>query len=1058
MSLSASRIIWKAFSVQHRELKFVIPLFLLYLLSGSFYTVGQIYTETLFLKSYGAGGLSRFFVYNGIALIVAGIMYNYVLLRFSLKRGYIILIALFSGLILLSLNMSYDAHYRLPFYLYLGNYLFTFYLDIHYFNYSYQFLSIQSSKRLLPLLMGGGKLGGIIASFSLIALFGQDVMQWGGIWWCINGILLVAPVAWMGLLFRGADRKSSLEKHELLPDEHIIEKIIKRIELSFSSPIFYVSILVVFVMALVNTIAEYYFAAIFNSAFPSRNDLALFLSIYTFASDFVTLLVQVFITARIIRILGVKKSNYIYPGSFAAFFAFMIFVPGLAAGVLLRFFRKSLSMMFRQPVFNVILAAAPRHRIAEMKSFISGIILPAGMIAGGGIVLVIDRKLTAHEGYALAAVLGIGYLVLTVFQNRAYVLSLKNQLSYDPGHREELSTSMVVDSLKKDPAAVEMNLTVLDALFKASPNADVMSLLVPYFPELSIESKEKMFALGSLSSRNLREEMMRNAIMDTNLRVRALALGAISRYPYVKRVELLQGYPAKRLESEQLALEVLLVDEREAHGDGDIEAATFAVNLIAGSTAVQKKSSIERRVGAIKEKIISGFSAPVEFYILAQVLDSSICATHLAELACATGELLLFKALIPHAPALSRKTARKVLYRFKHAPAQMLINFLALCVSLEDADRALLLDYRFDFSQGDMEEIFGSGEFIRKAVATRIFRHYDYDRIANYLKYFISVNLRMRSEMLRFIEIQNRGIGRAVLIRRLMCGTKFREKADKLCASFLDLVLKREIELRKHLVLKAVSVMTGTGLDYAYESGIFLKDADVTGYIQEFIESGGKDIKDTIYIFEDEVLEAQARIPIDQSESGIDPGRILLETKEFMPGMKDLVGFASAHVLVHFNSMPDVEARFRYYLKTEESEMLNILGKIIFLKGNRLFSDVGIDDLVRIALITKELEFPSGKVFIREKEAGEELFIIIEGEVDVIKGKKVIETLSNGSCIGELSIIDREPRSASVRTKKRTRLLCINRKDFLLTLKENPEIAINVMQVIAQRLRKAIAH
>lgn len=1057
MGLSASRILWKVFSVQHKELKFVIPLFLLYLLSGSFYAVGQIYTETLFLKSYGAGGLSRFFVYNGVSLIVAGIVYNYVLLRFSLKRGYFILIALFSSLIVLSSHMSHDAHPRLPFYLYLGNYLFTFYLDIHYFNYSYQFLTIQSSKRVLPFLMGGGKLGGIIASFSLIALFGHDVMQWGGIWWCINGIFLVVPVAWLGFLFGGADRKASLEKNELLPDEHILEKILKRISLSFSLPIFYVSVLVVLLMALVNTVAEYYFAAILNATLPSKNELALFLSIFTFVSDFVTLVVQVFVTARIIRILGVKKSNYIYPGSFAAFFAFMIFFPGLVAGVLLRFFRKCLSMMFRQPVFNIILAAAPRHRVAEMKSFIGGIILPAGMIAGGGIVLLIDKKLTAGEGYVLGAVLGIVYLVLIWFQNRAYLLSLKNQLSYDQGPREQLSMRLDIEFLKKEPDLVEMNLHILDALFKASPNADIMSLLVPYFSELSIESKEKMFALGSLSRSDLRDEIIRNAIVDADLRIRALAFGAISLYPYVKRVELLQGYPSERLEAEQLALEVLLVDEREAHGDGDIEAASFAMNLISGKETVQKKSTLEMKIAALKEKTIARLADPAEFFLLSQVLESSVCAEHLAQLACATGEMLLFKALIPHAPALSRKNARKVLYRFRYAPVQMLINFLALCVSLTDADRALLLDYRFDFSQGDIEDIFGSREFIQKAAVARIFRHYDYERTGNYLKYFIGTNLKMRSEMLRFIGLQNKKIGRAVLMRRLLCGKKYHEKADKMCAAFLDLALKREIELRKHLVLKAVSVMTGTGLDYAYESSIFLKDADVTGYIQEFIESSGKDIRDTIYIFEDDVLEAQARIPLDQSESEVDPGRILLETKDFVPGIKNLVGFASARVLVHYDCMPDVEARFRYYLKAEETEMLNILGKIIFLKGNRLFSDIGIDDLVRIASITKEIEFPSGKVFIHEKDTGEELFIIIEGEVEILKGKKVIETLSNGSCIGELSIIDREPRSASVRTKKKTRLLSINRKDFLLTVKQNPAIAINIMQVITQRLRKAIS-
>ena len=137
--------------------------------------------------------------------------------------------------------------------------------------------------------------------------------------------------------------------------------------------------------------------------------------------------------------------------------------------------------------------------------------------------------------------------------------------------------------------------------------------------------------------------------------------------------------------------------------------------------------------------------------------------------------------------------------------------------------------------------------------------------------------------------------------------------------------------------------------------------------------------------------------------------------------------------------------------------MLNILGKIIFLKGNPLFSDIDINDLIHIARITAETDLPANRLFIRENDPGDDLYIVIDGEVEVLVGKRVIETLGNGSCIGELSIIDREPRSASVKTRKKTRLLSINRKDFLLTLKQNPTIAINVMKVITQRLRKSIA-
>ena len=87
--------------------------------------------------------------------------------------------------------------------------------------------------------------------------------------------------------------------------------------------------------------------------------------------------------------------------------------------------------MFRHPIFNVIMASAPRNRLAEVKSFISAIILPLGMITGGGVILLIYKKLPVFYGYVLAVGVGIVYVILTKLQNRAYVKSLKNQLSFD---------------------------------------------------------------------------------------------------------------------------------------------------------------------------------------------------------------------------------------------------------------------------------------------------------------------------------------------------------------------------------------------------------------------------------------------------------------------------------------------------------------------------------------------------------------------------------------------------------------------------------------------------
>lgn len=137
--------------------------------------------------------------------------------------------------------------------------------------------------------------------------------------------------------------------------------------------------------------------------------------------------------------------------------------------------------------------------------------------------------------------------------------------------------------------------------------------------------------------------------------------------------------------------------------------------------------------------------------------------------------------------------------------------------------------------------------------------------------------------------------------------------------------------------------------------------------------------------------------------------------------------------------------------------MPSTIEKMVLLKNTPLFRDLTVNDLVHIAGITREIRVPRDQILIREGDSGDELFILIEGTVRVYTRARELESLGPGSCIGELTIIDKEPRSANVRTTSRCRLLSIKRVDFLLTLRENPSISINIMQVMAQRLRRIIA-
>ena len=1055
--MNLQRAVWKYFSIQKNEIRFTVPLFLLYLLSGSFYAFGQIYTETIFLKAYGAQGLSRFFVYNGIAIIIAGILYNYLLLKISLRKGYYFLVILFSSLIAASSLLMDGMYAWLPLYLFLGNYIFTFFLDIHFFNFSFQYLSLRSSKRVLPFLMGGGKLGGIIASFLVFTIFSETIITYGIVLWLVNGIIIVIPLIILSILPDTWDKKADVTANPLLPDTRFIERVIARIKTTYSIPIFLYSVLAIFIMAVVNLIAEYYFAKIFNAAFTTKEELARFLGMYTFGADFLTLIVQIFIVSRIIRSIGVKASNMIYPVSYFSFAAFMVWNPGLLAGVFLRFFRKNLSVIFRHPVFNVIMAAAPRDRLADVKSFISAIVLPIGMITGGGVILLLYKKLSPGAGYSVALSIGVLYIILTVLQNRAYVRSLRQQLSLD--YRDEGDSTLTEEDyseLYKEKRQIENSIPVYEAFFMEKPMPHLLFALYPSFNILQQQTKERMLLYAKNSSFNYTDDICASALRDNEPVIRAMALWMIKDMPYEKRSTLLGNRPEKLLRSEEYAREFLLEGGKAAavSGEADIESGSFAVNLLAASEDKKSRAVVLSRLYELANEVLFDGIDPVEFLMYASVLEPDLYRDLLVRVAVKTGDARCLKALIPVSGPLTTRQVRQLIYVFSGCRLSYLKSIILLSGNVSELDKAMVLNLRRYIEADEMASFFSYDEKVADILQGRMFRYYSFFRKANYLNYFISLNIRPKKILLKFIA------GEISRIHEIRSAWWFVNDGNPVqdpsrdYVRFINAVLRNEIELRKHLILKAVGIISGVALDDVYESNLFLKDKDVSSYIMEYIESSGRYPKKSLFIFESDVFDFEKN-ECTATMTGDKVRESLQRSSVFVPELKELLEYSSA--LFFQDDKNIVDKKKKSGKASVEDDMNSLLRKLIILKENQLFCDIDLGDLIHLAKVTKEIEMPAHRLFIKELENGDEFFIIVEGEVEVFTGKRVIERLTEGSCIGELSIIDKEPRSASVRTSKKTKLLSLNRKDFLLTLKDNPTIAINVMQVVAQRLRKMLA-
>ncbi len=141
----------------------------------------------------------------------------------------------------------------------------------------------------------------------------------------------------------------------------------------------------------------------------------------------------------------------------------------------------------------------------------------------------------------------------------------------------------------------------------------------------------------------------------------------------------------------------------------------------------------------------------------------------------------------------------------------------------------------------------------------------------------------------------------------------------------------------------------------------------------------------------------------------------------------------------------------------KEAPMYSTLEKTIFMKGVDLFRDISGEEVSHVAQIAEEREFGSEQIIFEEGDAGDSMFIIVDGAVRIHKGDKEIAVLHKGKFIGEMALLDQEPRSASVTTTEETTLLEINGEDFYDLMASRMEIMQGIVKILTQRLRTAIA-
>lgn len=131
--------------------------------------------------------------------------------------------------------------------------------------------------------------------------------------------------------------------------------------------------------------------------------------------------------------------------------------------------------------------------------------------------------------------------------------------------------------------------------------------------------------------------------------------------------------------------------------------------------------------------------------------------------------------------------------------------------------------------------------------------------------------------------------------------------------------------------------------------------------------------------------------------------------------------------------------------------------KVVFLRAVPLFSGLGARELGHIAGIAEEVVYCARSRIISHGEHGDSMFLIAEGEVSVHIGQSQLATLGRNDFFGEMSLLDYEPRSASVTAVTDCLLLRIGQCDFQRVLFARAEVARAIIRTLTRRLRKAEA-
>ncbi len=967
-------------------------------------TLGLVGTETLFLVDLGVGWLPAAFILASVTTVLGSIPYAIGVGR-TRNDIYFVRILLLSTVLLIAAGwvgrFSHHASLISYFCIY---YLTSSVLVNHFWTFAGDYFDSQSSKRLFPLFTVGNSIGGAIGAASAVLLVSQNqtadlLLVWSG------GLVLAALLVRIGK--RRLRRWGPLELEEA--DETSMEGIRGARRYIGHSPLGRWMVLSAIGMVLSLFVAQYMYSDIFVQRFINTRDLALFLSFYLLVTNGLEVVLELLVTPRLIQRFGVARANWFHPVLTIFSFVGLIFGQGVTPAAFARANRELAENAVAAPIRTLIYNAVPFRLRGQARAFVEGIVVYGGMAAAGLLLMVlggqIDPRLLAITGLVLALL----YLGANLRVSSAYAAGLEDELR----------------SGRIDLSAISSTLGQLEAGRLSALWSGLLEL-----PRALSPSELKLPRL--LIERGIVEPVERGLI-HSNPRIRRACLDAFGEHPgdlmdHRLDVALEDSDATVRLTALQqqgssLALErlrVLLNDE-----DFSVRASAAALMGDEGTSVLHEMALSADRAAARAALPKLGPASIGALETLAGVDDPELRALALRQLAELPAEMSLSVERVAedlgHADSRVRLAALRVIAR-SNDPQDL--PRIAQC--LEDRS-AEVRDFASLF-------IAGFGVSGTQVVLPQLSSPYMV-AVESALKTLARIDESSARELIADFarELVGQAWSSLWALRILSSNEPARTR-------YLRAAHENSIRRSLRLVFSALSELEDARLMQTVEKVLRFSAARARGDALEVLSNLGD--------------RETARLLVLLLE----PGAI----DEKRPYVEDAIEIPMSHdaVVKQAAVSKDPWIRKASLATTDNDQRNSEMERLLYLRQVPLFGQLTLDQLATIDEVLVEETYIADEVICREGELGSDLYILFEGEVEIVKNfgsprpvrlhRQVAVT-----CFGEMAILADEPRSATVVATSDCRLLSLSGARLKELIMQTPEISFDFFRVLTDRLRLA---